>query len=141
LKTFVDENADFYLISNYCGGKIEHSSVEVSVNDLFAKTDTIDTSNASNHSFTDAGTRWETVTFKNEADHGLTAFIAQYASERIKVTLRGKKTYTYYLESSDKKAITETYHLWVVKKDAAQLRLEIKKATLKIERIVKGRKK
>ena len=140
LKAFVDENADFYLVSNYCGVKIEHCSVEVSVNDLFAKTDTIDTSNASNHSFTDAGTRWETVTFKNEADHGVTAFIAQYPLEKIKVTLRGKKTYSYSLESSDKKAITESYHLWIVKKDVAQLRLEIKKATLKIERIVNGLK-
>jgi hypothetical protein len=35
LKTFVDENADFFLISNYCGGKIEHTSIEVAVNDLF----------------------------------------------------------------------------------------------------------
>ena len=140
LKAFVDENADLYLVSNYCGGKIEHSSLEVSVNDLFAKTDTIDTSNASNHSFTDEGTRWENVTFKNEVDKGVTAFITQYASEKIKVTLHGKKTYTYYLENADKKAIAETYHLWVVKKDVAQLQKEIKKATLKIERIVKGRK-
>jgi uncharacterized protein with LGFP repeats len=140
LKAFVDENADLYLVSNYCGGKIEHSSLEVSVNDLFAKTDTIDTSNASNHSFTDEGTRWENVTFKNQADKGVTAFITQYTSEKIKVTLHGKKSYTYYLENADKKAIAETYHLWVVKKDVAQLQKEIKKATLKIERIVKGRK-
>ena len=138
LKTFVDENADFYLVSNYCGGKIEHSSVEVSVNDLFAHTDTIDTSNASNHSFTDEGTRWEAVSFKNEADKGVTAFIAQYASKHIKVTLHGKKLYVYYLADSDKKAITETYHLWVVKRDVAKLEKEIKKATLKIERIKKA---
>lgn len=140
LKAYIDENADFYLISNYCGGKIEHSSVEVSVNDLFAHTDTIDTSNASNHSFTDAGTRWEAVTFKNNADKGVSAFIAQYASMRIKVTLYGKKSYVYYLADSDKKAITETYHLWVVKKDVAKLQKEIKKATLKIERIKNRRK-
>jgi len=135
LKAYVDENTDFYLISNYCGGKIEHFCVEVSVNDLFAHTDTIDTSNASNHSFTDAGTHWEAVTFKNETDKGVSAFIAQYASMRIKVTLYGKKSYVYYLADSDKKAITETYHLWVVKSDVAKLQKEIKKATLKIEHI------
>ena len=140
LKAFVDENADFYLVSNYCGGKIEHSSVHVSTGDLFAQTDTIDTSNASNHSFTDAGTRWEAVTFKNEADNGVTAFIAQYAGMQIKVTLHGKKSYVYYLANSDKKAITETYHLWVVKKDVVHLQKEIKKATNKINRIKAGSK-
>jgi len=135
LKSFVDGNANFYLVSNYCGGKLEHSSVEVSVNDFYANTDTIDTSNAFNHSFIDGGTRWEAVTFKNEADKGVAAFIAQYASQRIKVTLRGKKSYLYYLADSDKKAITETYRLWVVKKDVAKLQEEIKKATIKIGRI------
>ncbi|MEI7504111.1 MAG: hypothetical protein WCJ61_12590, partial [Paludibacter sp.] len=59
LKTYVDENSDFYLISNYCGAKIEHTSVEVSANDLFAHTDTIEISEAANHSFNDAGTHWE----------------------------------------------------------------------------------
>lgn len=133
LKTYVDENADFYLLSNYCGSKIEHSSVEVSVDDLFAHTDTIDTSSAANHSFTDGGTRWEIVTFKNEADNGVAAFITQYVTKRIKVTLHGKRSYIYYLADSDKKAIFETYHLWVVKKDVARLLKEIKKATNKIE--------
>jgi len=138
LKSFVDGNANFYLISNYSGGKLEHCSVGVSVNDFFANTDTIDTSNAFNHSFTDGGTRWEAVTFKNEADKGVAAFIAQYASQRIKVTLHGKKSYVYYLADNDKKAITETYHLWVVKKDVAKLQEEIKKATIKIGRINKN---
>lgn len=140
LKTFVDEDANFYLISNFCGSKLEHTSVEVSVDDLFLQTDTIDTSNASNHSFTDDDTRWEAVTFKNQADNGVAAFIAQNASKRIKVTLHGKKNYVYYLAESDKKAISETYHLWVVKKDVAQLQKEIKKATGKIERIKKNHK-
>lgn len=140
LKTYVDENADLYLVSNYSGGKIEHSSVEVSVNELFAHTDTIEISNASNHSFTDGGTRWEAVTFKNNADKGVTAFISQYSSMRIKVTLLGKKSYVYYLADADKKAIAETYNLWVVKKDVAKLQKEIKKATLKIDRI-KNRQK
>jgi len=140
LKTFVAENADFYLVSNYCGGEIKHSSVEVSVNDIFAHTDTINTSNSLNHSFNDGGTHWEAVTFKNNADKGVSAFIAQYASMRIKVTLYGKKSYVYYLADTDKKAITETYHLWVIKNDVAKLQKEIKKATLKIERIKNRRK-
>ena len=55
LKTYVDENADLYLVSNYCGGKIDQQSVEVSANELFAHTDTISLSNPNNHRFDDSG--------------------------------------------------------------------------------------
>ncbi|MDR3651665.1 MAG: hypothetical protein P4L34_01685 [Paludibacter sp.] len=135
LKTYVDENADFYLISNYCGSNISQNSVEVSVNDLSAHTDTIETSNPNYHSYNDEGSHWETLTFKNEADKGLTAFITQNVSLRIKVTLHGKRSYVYYLSDGDKKAIAETYHLWVVKKDVSKLQKEIKKNSFIIERI------
>lgn len=135
LKAYVNENADFYLVSNYCGAKIEHSSVQVSANQLFANSDTIEISNAANHSFTDAGTRWEAVTFKNEESYRVSEFILQYQSQSIKVSLHGKKTATYFLTESDKKAVVEAYKLWVVKKDVAKLQKEIKKAKLKIDRI------
>jgi len=75
------------------------------------------------------------LTFKNQEDKGVGAFIAQNSGSRLKVTLYGKKSYIYYLSDSDKKAIAETYQLWIIKKDVAQLQKEIKKATVKIERI------
>lgn len=135
IKTYVDENADFYLISNYCGGNIQHTSVEVAANDLFAHTDTLKTSNPAFHSFDDGGAHWETLTFKNEAEKGVAAFIAQNSSMKIKVVLHAKKSYVYYLSDADKKAIKETYNLWIVKKDVAQLQKEIRKAHLILERI------
>jgi len=138
LKAYVDENAEFFLISNYCGAKIEHTTIEVTSNDLFAHSDTVVTSDPNYHSFTDGGQRWEVVTFKNEAGKAVASFIAQYTSLPVKVILHGKKNYVYYLENSDKKAITESYHLWIVKKDVVKLQNEIKKATAKIERIKAG---
>jgi len=135
LKTFVDENAELYLVSNYCGSKIRHTSVEVSANELFANTDTIEINNSFNHSFTDAGTHWEAVTFKNDAGYRVLAFIVQFQTLPIKVVLHGEKKITYYLAESDKKAITETFNLWMVKKDVAKLQKEMKKARLKIENI------
>ena len=138
LKAYVDENAGFFLISNYCGAKIEHTTIEVKTNDLFAHSDTVVTSDPNYHSFTDGGQRWEVVTFKNEAGKAVASFIAQYTSLPVKVILHGKKNYVYYLENSDKKAITESYHLWIVKKDVVKLQNEIKKATAKIERIKAG---
>jgi hypothetical protein len=135
LKAYVDENADFYLISNYCGRKIEQSSVEVSVDGLFAHTDTIEASNPNYFAFNDEGSHWETLTFKNEADKGVTAFIAHYGSKSVKVTLHGKMNYSYYLENSDKQAIVQTFNLWIVKKDIHRLQFEIKKATAIIKKI------
>jgi len=121
LKGYVDGNGDFYLISNYCGIKLEHVTVEVLAKDLFAHTDTTVTSDPNYHSFTDGGQRWEVVTFKNEAGKAVAAFIAQYSNMQIKVILHGKKNYSYYLADSDKKAITESYHLWIVKTDVIKL--------------------
>jgi hypothetical protein len=137
LKAYVDENADFYLISNFCGGNIEHTSVEVSADDLFAHTDTLTTTNSAFHSFNDGGSHWESLTFKNEEDKGVSSFIAQNSLKRLKITLYGKKTYVYFLSDADKKAITETNRLWIVKKDIFQLHKEITKATKIIERITK----
>jgi hypothetical protein len=135
LKTYVDENADIYLISNYCGEKIEHGSIEVSANDLFTHTDTILSSDPNYHCFVDDGLHFESLTFKNQADKGVVAFIANSTDKHIKVTLHGKKTYIYYLSDTDRKAIVETYHLWKVKKDVVQLQKEIRKASFKIEQI------
>ncbi len=137
LKSYVDENSDLYLISNYCGPKIDHTTIEVSVNDLLARTDTLATTNAANHSFNVGGTHWETLTYKNDAANGVAGLITQEASKRIKVSLHGKKTFVYYLADSDKNAISETYRLWVVKKDVTQLEKEIKKAKVRIARINK----
>lgn len=136
LKAYVDENADFYLVSNYCGNsKLEHISVKVSVDDLFSQTDTIPVSNAFNHSYMDGAVRWESLTFKNEADKGVSAFIAQYESKQIHVNLIGKRPCQYILSASDKKAISQAYQLWVVMKDVEKLKTEIKKASSKIARI------
>ena len=140
LKCYTDENCDIYLISNYCGTKIEHTSVLVSANDLFAQTDTIQTTEAANHTYNDGETRREAITFKNNQDKGVAAFISQYSNSIIKVKLIGKNSASYTLAESDKKAIIETYNLWVVKKDIAQLKTEIQKAETRILKILENSK-
>lgn len=136
LKAYVDEKADYFLVSNYCGNlKLEHISVRVSVDDVFSQTDTIPVSNAFNHSFRDGEVFWESLTFKNEADKGVSSFIAQYESKQIMVNLIGKRPCQYILTTSDKKAISQAYQLWIVMKDVEKLKAEIKKAHSKISRI------
>lgn len=135
LKAYVNEKANLYLISNYCGPKIEQNVVKVSVGDIFVETAAVNTDSPIYFSFNDSGTHWETLTYKNEEDNGIVAFIAQNQTEKIKVTLKGKHDFIYWLDPLDKQAIAATYNLWLVRKDIAQLQNQIKQAQLKIERI------
>ena len=135
LKCYVDENADLYIISNVVGTKLNQKSLKVSYGVLSAQTDTLNANNDNFHSFSNDGTYWETLTFKNEADSGITAFIAGHKAERIKVDLIGTKKLSYYLSDQDKKAIAATYHFWILKKDVKKLQNDIEKATVRIGRI------
>ncbi len=135
LKCYVDENADLYIISNVVGTKLNQKSLKVSSGVLSAQTDTLNATTDNFHSFSNDGTYWETLTFKNEADSGITAFIASHKTERIKVDLIGTKKLSYYLSDQDKKAIAATYHFWILKKDVKKLQNDIEKATVRIGRI------
>lgn len=135
LKCYVDENADLYLISNVSGSRIEHNAVQLTANEISIQTDTTNTSKANFHNFSDAGMYWESLTLKNEAESGLTAFISENQKEKIKVILTGKKKISYYLSEQDKKAIAATYRFWILKKDLKQLQKEIEKATIRIGNI------
>jgi len=137
LRAYVDENADFFLISNFTGDyKLNHTCVKASAGDTYALTDSIPPDSPMNHQFSNAGIYWEIVSFKNEAAANVPVFIAQYAAERIKITLQGgSRSYSYYLTDTEKKALSETYSLWVAKKDVRMLEKEIQKANAIIERI------
>jgi len=136
LRAYVDENADFYFVSNFTGNnKLNHTSVKASVGETYSITDEIPLSNPMNHNFSEDGTNWEIVTFKNEVAGNVPVFVAQYAKERIKITLEGTQNYVYYLTDVDKKALSETYNFWVAKKDVVMLEKEIEKANAILERI------
>lgn len=135
LKCFVDDNVDIYLISNVFGTRLNHIGLKVSVNELFVQTDTTQKSNGNFHSFTEEGNYWESLTFKNETDGGVTSFITQHKSERVKVNLLCNRNITYYLSDQDKKAIASTYELWILKRDLKKLQNDIRISTIKIGQI------
>jgi hypothetical protein len=138
LKAYLDENNDFYLVSNYSGSKIDHTAIKVSVGELYATSDTLTTSNPEFHSYVDDGIRYETLTFKNEAARSIALFINQYSISNLRVELIGNKSSrNYMLAISDKKAIATSCALWIVKSDINQLKNEIKKTKLKILQINK----
>ena len=135
LKCYVDDNADIYLISNVSGTKLNHTGVKVSAGDIFAQTDTTQSSNGVFHNFSDGGGYWESLTFKNENDGGIVQFISQHQSEKIKVNLFCKKNVSYILNDQDKKAIAATYELRLLKRDLKKLQNDMKAATIRVGQI------
>jgi hypothetical protein len=134
LKSYVDEKGNLFVVSHVVGTKIKQRSVMLSVGDYFASTDTVKTKGEL-HSFNVDGMYYESLTFKNETENGITQFVAQNISERIKVILSGDRKLEYYLSLNDKKAIATTYHLWIIKQDLIQLEHEILKAQMRIGNI------
>jgi acylphosphatase len=130
----MDEKANLFLISNVVGTKLKHRSIKLVAGDQFVSTDSAEYKGEL-HSFTVDGVYYESLTFKNEAENGLTQFVAQNRDGNIKVILTGDRKKEYWLSSNDKKAIAATYHLWIVKKDILQLEHEILKAQTKIGNI------
>ncbi len=135
LKCYVDENADLYLVSNIYGSKIEHHSIRVDMDDLHVQTDSTQKGEGSFHQFTNEGMYWESLTFKNEADNGISSFIANNVKSRLKVTLIGKQKIVYFIPELDKKAIAASYNLWVLQKEVKHLEQEKENAQIRIGRI------
>ena len=136
LRAFIDENANFFLVSHFTGAnRSNHTSVRASVGELFATTDTIPLSSPFNHSFSEGGTTWETITFRNETAGNLPAFVAQFANERIRIELTGGRNVVYFLADTDRRALIETFNLWVAMSDVLILEREIAKANAIIEHI------
>lgn len=135
LKAYTDDNADFHLISYHTGAKIEHTSVTVAVGNRFATTDTIPLNNPLNYRFSDGDSYWESLTFKNEAAMPVAALISEQERATVRVSLSGNRNTAYILNAADKKAIAETYHLWIVLRDIKQLNAELQKAQARLERL------
>lgn len=134
LKCYVDEKANFYLVSNVGGSRINHRNVMVSAGEGFASTENDSVAKGVFHSFTTDGQYFESLTFTN-ADGGIGGFVAEHRTEKIKVTLLGSKKIEYQLPETDKKAIEASYHLWLLKKDIMRLEREILKAQVIIGNI------
>lgn len=132
LKCYVDENADLYLISQYAGATLNHRMVKLSFDNSFVISDTTQVEAGEFYSFNDDGMYFESMTFVNDRAKDMVAFISNNASSRIKVELKGKRTYSYFLSDNDKKAIAITYKLWQTMKQVKLMTIEVNKANRKL---------
>ena len=101
LRGQVNELGEMSLTSIYCaGGKLNHTSVKVSVGELFAETPMTKDS----YTTTDLGRTIEKADYKVGEDGGVVGFIVANQDKNIQLTFIGDKTYRTAMQKNDRKA-------------------------------------
>lgn len=129
LQCYVNSVFELTLKSYYYGQtEIRHEDVEIS-------NGTVEVRESGHlHSFEAEG--WHEITTLSEKESlTLLAFVSQYKTSRLRVTLYGRRgRYAYYLQDSEKTALEETYQLAVLMKDIHRLEQQMNIARKQIER-------
>ena len=130
LRAQVNELGEMSLTSIYCaGGKLNHTSVKVSVGDTFAETPMAKDSYVT----TDLGRTIEKADYKVGEDGGVAGFIVANQDKNIQLQFVGDKTYRTILQKNDRKAIVELMELSRILSGMEEIRKQQKEANLKIQ--------
>ena len=130
LRAQVNELGEMSLTSIYCaGGKLNHTSVRVSVGETFAETPMTKYS----YTTTDLGVTIEKADYKVGEDGGVAGFIVANANKNIRLTFIGDKTYRTAMQQNDRKAFVELTELARILSGMEEIRKQQKEANLKIQ--------
>ena len=130
LRAQVNELGEMSLTSIYCaGGKLNHTSVKVSVGDTFAETPMTKDS----YITSDLGRTIEKADYKVGEDGGVAGFIVANQDKNIQLTFIGDKTYRTAMQKNDRKAIAELTELARILSGMEEIRKQQKEANLKIQ--------
>lgn len=130
LRAQVNELGEMSLTSIYCaGGKLNHTSVKVSVGDTFAETPMTKDS----YTTTDLGRTIEKADYKVGEDGGVAGFVVANQDKNIQLTFIGDKTYRTDMQKNDRKAIVELTELARILSGMEEIRKQQKEANLKIQ--------
>ena len=130
LRAQVSELGEMALTSIYCaGGKLNHTSVKVSVGDTFAETPMTKDS----YTTTDLGRTIEKADYKVGEDGGVVGFIVANADKNIQLTFIGDKTWRTAMQKNDRKAFVELTELARILSGMEEIRKQQKEANLKIQ--------
>lgn len=130
LRGQVNELGEMSLTSIYCaGGKLNHTSVKVSVGETFAETPMTKDS----YTTTDLGRTIEKADYKVGEDGGVANFIATNADKNIQLTFVGDKTWRTAMQKNDRKAFVELTELARILSGMEEIRKQQKEANLKIQ--------
>lgn len=130
LRGQVNELGEMSLTSIYCaGGKLNHTSVKVSVGDLFAETPMTKDS----YTTTDLGRTIEKADYKLGEDGGVIGFIVANKDKNVQLQFIGDKTYRTSMQKNDRIAIAELSELARILSGMEEIRKQQKEANLKIQ--------
>ena len=130
LRGQVSELGEMSLTSIYCaGGKLNHTSVKVSVGELFAETPM----SKDSYETTDLGKTIEKSDYKVGEDGGVVGFIIANQDKNIQLQFVGDKTYRTAMHKNDRKAIVELAELARILSGMEEIRKQQKEASLKIQ--------
>ena len=130
LRAQVNELGEMSLTSIYCaGGKLNHTSVKVSVGETFAETPMTKDS----YTTTDLGRTIEKADYKLGEDGGVAGFIVTNADKNIQLTFIGDKTWRTAMQKNDRKAFVELTELARILSGMEEIRKQQKEANLKIQ--------
>ena len=130
LRAQVNELGEMSLTSIYCaGGKLNHTSVKVSVGETFAETPMTKDS----YTTTDLGRTIEKADYKLGEDGGVAGFIVTNADKNIQLTFIGDKTWRTAMQKNDRKAFVELTELTRILSGMEEIRKQQKEANLKIQ--------
>ena len=130
LRGQVNELGEMSLTSIYCaGGQLHHTSVKVSVGDLFAETPI----SKDSYETTDLGKTIEKSDYKVGEDGGVVGFILANQDKNIQLQFIGDKTYRTAMHKNDRKAIVELAELARILSGMEEIRKQQKEASLKIQ--------
>ena len=134
LRAQVSELGEMALTSIYCaGGKLNHTSVKVSVGDTFAETPMTKDS----YTTTDLGRTIEKADYKVGEDGGVAGFIVANADKNIQLTFIGDKTWRTAMQKNDRKAFVELTELARILSGMEEIRKQQKEANLKIQFVIR----
>ena len=130
LRGQVNELGEMSLTSISCaGGQLHHTSVKVSVGELFAETSV----SKDSYETTDLGKTIEKSDYKIGEDGGVVGFIIANQDKNIQLHFIGDKTYRTVMDKNDRKAIVKLAELARVLSSMEEIRKQQKEASLKIQ--------
>lgn len=110
LRSGVNENGTLYIESLYLGGQ-RHNRVGVISKDKQTAESLPVNDDGLNYKFSNMGQQYEVIRIIPVHDNGLAQFISNNTDKPLTVQLKGKSTISYALSSTQKKAITDSFHL------------------------------
>ena len=130
LRAQVSELGEMSLTSIYCaGGKLNHTSVKVSVGELYAETPM----SKDSYVTTDLGRTIEKADYKIGEDGGVAGFIVANHDKNIQLQFVGDKTYRTAMQKNDRKAVVELTNLARILSGMEEICKQQKEANLKIQ--------